>query len=81
MTEQPETQYATTVDGLSIAYQTWGEGPNLVCIPGTASHVELFWQLPGIPGRRLRERLGRVARCAFFDKRGTGLSAITNEGS
>lgn len=74
MIERPETGYATTVDGLSIAYQTWGDGANLVCVPGTASHLDLFWDLPGIPGRRLRERLGRVARCAFFDKRGTGLS-------
>jgi class 3 adenylate cyclase len=70
-----ETRYSETRDGLSIAYQVFGDGPhNLVCVPGTASHVELFWELPGLPGRRLRERLASFARCVFFDKRGTGLS-------
>jgi class 3 adenylate cyclase len=68
----PETRYATTADGLSIAYQQFGSGPHLVWVTGTASHVELFWELPGWANalRRLSER----ATVTWFDKRGTGLS-------
>jgi hypothetical protein len=37
MTEIPPTRYATTPDGLSIAYQVVGNGPpNLVWVPGLA---------------------------------------------
>ena len=68
----PETRYATTADGLSIAYQQFGSGPHVVWVTGTASHVELFWELPGWANtlRRLSER----ATVTWFDKRGTGLS-------
>ena len=76
MTNAPETRYATTVDGLSIAYQVFGdEGPNVVWVTGTASHVELFWELPGW-AHTLR-RLASSCRVAWFDKRGTGLSDRT----
>lgn len=34
----PETRYATTADGLAIAYQVLGRGPpNFVWVPGFAS--------------------------------------------
>jgi hypothetical protein len=40
MSEFPDTQYATS-DGLSIAFQEWGSGPNkLVMVPGIVSHLE-----------------------------------------
>lgn len=68
----PQTRYATTSDGLSIAYQQFGSGPDVVWVTGTASHVELFWELPGWAAtlRRLSER----CTVTWFDKRGTGLS-------
>ncbi len=70
---EPETRYATSPDGTSIAYQVHGEGPlDLVFVPGFVSHVELIWEEPTI-GRFLR-RLASFARIVLFDKRGQGLS-------
>jgi pimeloyl-ACP methyl ester carboxylesterase len=67
------TTYATTPDGLSIAYQVVGTGPpDLVWVPGFAAHVELFWELPGFA--HTFRRLSAFTRLALFDKRGTGLS-------
>jgi class 3 adenylate cyclase len=70
------TQYATTPDGLSIAYQDLGgSGPDLVWVTGTASHVELLWDLPG--WAHTIRRLSSFARVVWFDKRGAGLSDRT----
>lgn len=71
----PTTRYATTSDGLSIAYQQFGSGPHVVWVTGTASHVELFWKFPGWSHalRALSER----CTVTWFDKRGTGLSDRT----
>jgi len=72
----PATRYATTADGLSIAYQQFGDsGPNVVWVTGTASHIELFWELPGW-AYTLR-RLSSFSRVTWFDKRGAGLSDRT----
>lgn len=71
----PETRYAPTADGLSIAYQQFGAGPNVVWVTGTASHVEYFWEFPGW-ARTLR-RLAERCTVTWFDKRGTGLSDRT----
>lgn len=72
----PTTRYATTVDGLSIAYQDLGgDGPNVIWATGAASHVELFWDLPG--WAHAFRRLAAVARLVLFDKRGAGLSDRT----
>jgi len=69
----PETLYATTSDGSSIAYQVFGGGSdNFVMVPGIVSHVELGWENPGLS--LLWRRLGELGRVALFDKRGTGLS-------
>jgi pimeloyl-ACP methyl ester carboxylesterase len=74
-----ETRYAQSGD-VSIAYQVAGDGPfDLVFVPGTASHVEMAWQVPGI--RRLFERLSAFARLIIFDKRGTGMSDRVDPGS
>ena len=44
----PETRYARSGD-LMIAYQVVGTGPfDLVLTPGTVSHVELYWEIPGV---------------------------------
>lgn len=69
----PTTEYATTTDGLSIAYQLFGEGDQvIVWVTGTASHVELLWEIPGW-AHALR-RLSSHSRVLWFDKRGAGLS-------
>lgn len=73
LADTPVTRYATTPDGLSLAYQLLGDGPpNLVWVPGFAAHVELFWELPGYA--HTFRRLAAFTRLALFDKRGTGLS-------
>jgi class 3 adenylate cyclase len=69
----PPTRYATTPGGLSIAYQVVSDtGPNLIWVTGTASHIELFWELPG--WAHLIRRLAAISRLVWFDKRGSGLS-------
>jgi pimeloyl-ACP methyl ester carboxylesterase/DNA-binding winged helix-turn-helix (wHTH) protein len=67
----PRTRYASS-DGLSIAYQVFGDGPALVIVAGFTTNIELMWEHPGI-AETLR-RLSTFARVVAFDKRGTGLS-------
>lgn len=70
---RPETRYARTADGVSIAYQVVGDGPlDLVWVPGWVSNVETSWDEPTLA--RLLEGLARFSRLILFDKRGTGLS-------
>jgi class 3 adenylate cyclase len=69
----PQTRYATTDDGFSIAYQVVGEGPiDLVFAHSWVSHVEVFWELPAF--ERFVGELSSWARVILFDKRGVGLS-------
>ncbi len=68
----PETRYARSGD-VMIAYQVLGEGPfDVVFVPGTVSHVELYWELAGVAA--LLRGMAEHARVLVFDKRGTGLS-------
>ena len=70
--ELPETRYAMSGD-VHVAFQVSGSGPiDLVWAPGTASHLDLDWEL--LPKARLLRRIGRYCRVIRFDKRGTGLS-------
>lgn len=65
-------RYAKSGD-VHIAYRIFGEGPrDLVLIPGTLSHVELFWEFAA--EAYLLRRLTSFARVIVFDKRGQGLS-------
>src|SRR5262249_26945160 len=69
---QAETKYARSGD-VHIAYRVFGEGPrDVVLVPGTVSHVELYWELPA--NEYLLKRLAAFARVIVFDKRGQGLS-------
>lgn len=64
------------VAGVSLAYQTWGDGPvSIVAIPPLAQNIELTWERPEY--RRMLNRLGSFARVLHFDKRGTGASDRT----
>jgi pimeloyl-ACP methyl ester carboxylesterase len=68
----PETRYARSGD-VMIAYQVLGGGPfDVVFVPGTVSHVELYWEVPGVAA--LLRGIAEHARVIFFDKRGTGMS-------
>jgi class 3 adenylate cyclase len=74
----PETKYAKTVDGVHVAYRVVGAGPiDLVWAPGTVSHVELYWEEPGLV--RFIGRLAFFSRLMVFDKQGTGMSDRATE--
>jgi len=65
-------RYARSGD-VHIAYRTFGDAArDIVLIPGTVSHVELYWELP--TNAYLLKRLTSFARVIVFDKRGQGLS-------
>ena len=71
--EVPPVRYAES-DGLSIAYQVFGEGAqDLVIVPGIVSHLDANWALYPTYAGMLRQ-LARRFRVILFDKRGQGLS-------
>ncbi|MGH2722734.1 MAG: alpha/beta fold hydrolase [Actinomycetota bacterium] len=67
----PRTRYAKSGE-VNIAYQVFGEGQDLVYVPGWVSNVELNWDEPSYA--RFLRRLASFSRLIVFDKRGTGLS-------
>jgi class 3 adenylate cyclase len=74
---EAETRYAKSGD-VHIAYRVFGDGPrDIVLIPGTISHVELYWDFP--PNAYILKRLASFARVIVFDKRGQGLSDRVGE--
>jgi pimeloyl-ACP methyl ester carboxylesterase len=67
-----EVRYARSGD-VHIAYRVFGDGPrDLVLIPGTLSHAEMYWEFP--INQYLLKRFTAFARVIVFDKRGQGLS-------
>ncbi len=67
-----QTRYARNGDA-TLAWTTVGDGPlDLLFVPGFVSHVEHFWEEPGLAA--FFERLGRFARVIVLDRRGCGLS-------
>src|SRR2546428_3204781 len=70
---EPRIQYATTSDGVSIAYWAMGEGLPFVHMPWfRVSHVQLEWEVPEV--RRWYEALAEKTRLVRYDWRGIGLS-------
>ena len=67
----PETRY-TDVGESQVAYQVFGEGPDLVWAQGFASHVDYRWEEPR--QARFLTRLASFARVIMFDRRGMGAS-------
>jgi pimeloyl-ACP methyl ester carboxylesterase len=55
-----------------IAYQAFGDGPDLVWVPGWVSQLDLYWEEPALV--RFLRRLAAFARVVVFDRRGLGLS-------
>lgn len=73
----PAIRYATTSDGVSIAFAVRGEGPAVVCMPSLPfSHLEAAEREPG--QRRWAERVAQRAQVIQYDGRGTGLSDRTS---
>jgi class 3 adenylate cyclase len=70
----PETRYATTADGVSIAYQVVGEGAIDIVFVTSAfvSNVELAWEWPVT--QTVLQTLAARGRLVVFDRRGAGLS-------
>jgi class 3 adenylate cyclase/pimeloyl-ACP methyl ester carboxylesterase len=69
----PVVSYATTTDGLEIAYHVLGDGPmDVVIVPGLLSNVDRNAEFP-FYGGYLR-RFPRFARLIVLDRRGAGLS-------
>jgi class 3 adenylate cyclase len=69
---EAQIKYAKSGD-VHIAYRIFGDGPrDMVLIPGTLSHVELYWEAGA--SEYLLKRLTSFARVIVFDKRGQGLS-------
>jgi pimeloyl-ACP methyl ester carboxylesterase/DNA-binding winged helix-turn-helix (wHTH) protein len=70
--DAPPVRYAMSGD-IHIAYRVYGTGPrDIVMIPGTLAHLEVFWAIPSY--QQLLKRLTAFARVIIFDKRGQGLS-------
>jgi class 3 adenylate cyclase len=67
--EPPDTLYALS-DGLHIAYQRFGAGPDVILIPPLVSNVELSWDHELY--RRVIEFEAQHVRLLMFDKRGIG---------
>jgi class 3 adenylate cyclase len=69
----PETRYARTVDGLSVAYQVAGDGPpDVVLLRAWHTNVEYDWE-ERVLGH-VFQRVASFGRLIVFDRRGTGLS-------
>jgi class 3 adenylate cyclase/pimeloyl-ACP methyl ester carboxylesterase len=70
---EPRVRYATTGNGIKIAYWAVGEGPTLLMTPYHGySHIGLDWHHP--VNRAIYERLASRCTLVRFDGRGTGLS-------
>ena len=72
----PDTHYTESGD-IHIAYQTVGEGPDLIFSSGIFSNLDVMWDEP-----RWAHFLGRLAsfaRLTLFDMRGVGLSERGSE--
>lgn len=71
MPSVPNTQYAASGD-VHIAYQTFGDGPDLIFSSGIFSNLDVMWDEPRWV--RLLQGLASFARLTIFDMRGVGLS-------
>jgi|CXWL01.1.fsa_nt_gi pimeloyl-ACP methyl ester carboxylesterase len=73
MTSEPQIQYTKTLDGVSIAYWTLGEGrPLFVSSPLTFSHVGLEPRIPAIAA--FYERVAGDRMLVRWDPRNYGMS-------
>ncbi|HTG47948.1 MAG TPA: adenylate/guanylate cyclase domain-containing protein [Actinomycetota bacterium] len=74
----PETRYARTTDGISIAYHTVGDGPiDFVWLHAFMGSLEVVWEHELM--RSLTTKLATFARVIRHDMRATGLSGRAAE--
>jgi pimeloyl-ACP methyl ester carboxylesterase len=71
--ETPKTRYARSADGTYIAYQVFGNGPDLLLAWPWLSHLEMTWENDD-EGTLWLRALARFARVISLDQRGIGLS-------
>jgi DNA-binding winged helix-turn-helix (wHTH) protein len=69
-----DVRFATSADGMKIAFARSGNGPALVRVGHWLSHLELDWHSP--VWRPLLDALGRRHSVHRYDQRGTGLSGL-----
>ena len=73
---RPETRYAEA-DGVRIGYQVFGSGQRTVIgVPGSSQNIDVIWE--NAEAAAFFERLGSMCRVIHFDKRGTGVSAVSS---
>jgi len=65
--ELPETRYARTADGVSIAYQVVGDGPPDIVLVHSAfvSNMEIAWEWPFMGGSSMAWRPGAGSSCSI----------------
>jgi class 3 adenylate cyclase/pimeloyl-ACP methyl ester carboxylesterase len=69
----PETRYARSPDGTSIAFQAFGSGAaDILILPGYFTNVDENWRVPEIA--EVHRRIASFARVIVMDRRGVGLS-------
>src|SRR5690349_9944160 len=69
----PTNRYASTADGVTIAYTVLGDGPTLVTMPsGLLSNLLARRRIPTVA--RAYDRLAQDLRVVLYDGRGTGSS-------
>lgn len=74
----PETRYARTPDGVSIAYHTVGDGPvDLLWFHAFMGSLEVLWEREEM--RSITNALASFARVIRHDTRATGLSGRAAE--
>jgi hypothetical protein len=59
VSDLPETRFTRSGE-VEITYQVWGAGPDMVVIPGFATHLDVLWELPELAA--FLDRLGRFGR-------------------
>ena len=72
MEAPPPIRYTTTSDGVSVAWQSTGDGPPLIWLPSLGNLVAQ-WRIPFL--RRAYEALAGSVRLVLYDGRGTGSSS------
>ncbi len=71
--DAPETRYARTLDGLSLAYWEIGDGPvDLLYLSGFMGNLEVMWEQPLLAS--FFGKLASSTRLIYHDRRATGLS-------
>jgi class 3 adenylate cyclase len=71
---EPQTQYCTTTDGVSIAFMDLGEGTPLVFVTNIWGDAHLYTSGSPLTRPSLDELVAAGFRCIAYDGRGTGSS-------